>query len=70
MDEIHAARDEQDTFFINRNTILRTNCTSVSAKISENNPNDEIKVIPYDNVYRKHDNDATHSHQFNQDDII
>ena len=70
MDENHAARDEHDTFFINKNTILRTHCTSVSAKIIENNPNDEIKVISYGNVYRKDEDDATHSHQFNQVDII
>ncbi|MGL5640203.1 MAG: phenylalanine--tRNA ligase subunit alpha [Mycoplasmoidaceae bacterium] len=70
MDENHAARDEHDTFFIDKNIVLRTHCTSVSAEIIENNKNDEIKVISYGNVYRKDEDDATHSHQFNQLDII
>ncbi|MGL5591463.1 MAG: phenylalanine--tRNA ligase subunit alpha [Mycoplasmoidaceae bacterium] len=70
MDENHAARDEHDTFFINNNTVLRTHCTSVSAKMIENNKDEEIKVISYGNVYRKDEDDATHSHQFNQLDII
>ena len=70
MDENHAASDVHDTFFITKNTILRTHCTSISAKIIENTPNDDIKVISYGSVYRKDEHDATHSHQFNQVDII
>ncbi|MGL4616635.1 MAG: phenylalanine--tRNA ligase subunit alpha [Mycoplasmoidaceae bacterium] len=70
MDENHAARDEHDTFFINKNVVLRTHCTSAISMIIENNKNDEIKVISYGNVYRKDEDDATHSHQFNQLDIV
>ena len=66
----HPARDVRDTFYINEDLLLRTHCTSVSAKKIEDNEDDEIKMISYGNVYRKDDDDSTHSHQFNQVDII
>ncbi len=66
----HPARDKKDTFYINDKLLLRTHCTSVSAKKIENNKDGEIKMVSYGNVYRKDDDDATHSHQFNQVDII
>ncbi len=70
IDENHPARDKKDTFYINDKLLLRTHCTSVSAKKIENNKDEEIKMVSYGNVYRKDDDDATHSHQFNQVDII
>lgn len=70
INEGHPARDEKDTFYINENLLLRTHCTSVSAKKIEKNKDEEIKMISFGNVYRKDDDDATHSHQFNQVDII
>lgn len=70
INEGHPARDEKDTFYINENLLLRTHCTSVSAKKIENNESNEIKMISFGNVYRKDDDDATHSHQFNQVDMI
>ena len=68
--EDHPARNEKDTFYINDKMLLRTHCTSVSAKKIENNKSNEIKMISFGNVYRKDDDDATHSHQFNQVDMI
>ncbi|MGL4647354.1 MAG: phenylalanine--tRNA ligase subunit alpha [Mycoplasmoidaceae bacterium] len=70
IDENHPARDLHDTFFIDKNLILRTHCTSVSSKMIENNQSEDIKIISYGNVYRKDEDDATHSHQFNQVDLI
>lgn len=67
----HPARSMSDTFFINQKLLLRVHCTSVSAKyLEKNNKEKEIKVVSYGNVYRKDDDDATHSHQFNQIDLI
>lgn len=70
INEGHPARNYKDTFYINKNKLLRTHCTSVSSKKIENSKSKEIKMISYGNVYRKDDDDATHSHQFNQVDII
>ncbi|AOG60674.1 phenylalanyl-tRNA synthetase subunit alpha [Spiroplasma helicoides] len=69
----HPARDMQDTFYINEKQVLRTHCTNMTArmltqlsqtKIKEKN----IAAVSYGNVYRRDDDDATHSHQFMQID--
>ncbi|PTD31449.1 phenylalanine--tRNA ligase subunit alpha [Mycoplasma leachii] len=69
----HPARDMQDTFYLDNNLVLRTHCTNMtsrmltklaSLKTDENN----LAVISYGNVYRRDDDDATHSHQFMQID--
>jgi phenylalanyl-tRNA synthetase alpha chain len=66
----HPARSYQDSFFINASTMLRTHCTAITAQVLENNPNNDIRVVTYGNVYRNDEDDATHSHQFNQVDIV
>jgi phenylalanyl-tRNA synthetase alpha chain len=66
----HPARSYQDSFFINATTMLRTHCTAITAQVLENNPNNDIRVVTYGNVYRNDEDDATHSHQFNQVDIV
>ncbi len=66
----HVARDIHDTFFINDNYVLRTHCTSNTAKVLENNKDEDIRIFSYGNVFRKDDDDATHSHQFMQVDFV
>lgn len=67
----HPARSVSDTFYINENYLLRVHCTSASAKVLQKlNNKDEIKSLSFGNVYRKDDDDSTHSHQFNQIDFV
>ena len=67
----HPARSLSDTFFVNEKLLLRVHCTSVTSMYLEKNKSQqEIKVVSYGNVYRKDDDDATHSHQFNQIDLV
>ncbi|QBQ07964.1 phenylalanyl-tRNA synthetase subunit alpha [Spiroplasma gladiatoris] len=69
----HPARDMQDTFYVDNNNVLRTHCTNMTArKLSElaklKTKDIDIASISYGNVYRRDDDDATHSHQFMQID--
>lgn len=66
----HPARDMQDTFYITKNTLLRTHCTNMTARaISQMKRKDEIvAMISTGNTYRRDDDDATHSHEFMQVD--
>lgn len=67
----HPARSASDAFFLGNEKMLRAHCTAVTAKALElNNKSKEIKVVSYGNVYRKDDDDSTHSHQFNQIDMV
>jgi phenylalanyl-tRNA synthetase alpha chain len=66
----HPARSYQDSFFINATTMLRTHCTAITSQVLENNQNADIRVVTFGNVYRNDEDDATHSHQFNQVDIV
>ncbi len=63
----HPARDMQDTFYIDVNRLLRTHTTAIQTRTLEQfAPNVPIKVVCPGKVYRKDDDDATHSHQFIQ----
>ena len=62
----HPARDRQDTFYINPNTLLRTHTSPVQARTMQAKKGEPIKVICPGKVYRRDDDDATHSHQFMQ----
>ena len=62
----HPARDMQDTFYINPNTLLRTHTSPVQARTMQAKKGEPIKVICPGKVYRRDDDDATHSHQFMQ----
>jgi len=66
----HVSRDIHDTFYFEDNFLLRTHCTSTSALKLENNKDNDIRLLSYGNVYRKDEDDATHSHQFTQIDFI
>ncbi|MEC0665289.1 phenylalanine--tRNA ligase subunit alpha [Priestia flexa] len=63
----HPARDMQDTFYITEETLLRTHTSTVQARVMNGNEGKgPIKIICPGKVYRRDDDDATHSHQFMQ----
>ncbi len=62
----HPARDMQDSFYIDDNTLLRTHTSPVQARTMQAKKGQPIKVICPGKVYRRDDDDATHSHQFAQ----
>lgn len=62
----HPARDMQDTFYINAKELLRTHTTAIQTRQLEQSAPNLIKVICPGKVYRRDDDDATHSHQFTQ----
>ena len=64
-DEGHPARDEQDTFYITDDILLRTQTSSVQIRtMLENKP--PIAIISPGRVYRSDAVDATHSPIFHQ----
>ena len=63
----HPARDMQDTFYIDPNTLLRTHTTAMQMReLEKAKGRTPIKLICPGKVYRRDDDDATHSHQFMQ----
>lgn len=65
MPKHHPARDTQDTFYINENTLLRTQTSSVQIRTMQNQK-PPIRIISPGKVYRSDEVDATHSPVFNQ----
>ena len=64
--EGHPARDMQDSFYITENYLLRTQTSAVQAReMLKKGGNKPIRMITIGKTYRRED-DATHSHQFNQ----
>ena len=62
----HPARDMQDSFYITNEYLLRTQTSSVQARTMLKYGGDKpIRMICTGKTYRRED-DATHSHQFNQ----
>jgi phenylalanyl-tRNA synthetase alpha chain len=61
----HPAKDEQDTFYITDNILLRTQTSSVQARIMEKGK-PPIRVVSPGRVFRADEVDATHSPSFNQ----
>ena len=65
--EGHPARDMQDTFYVDVNKLLRSQTTAIQMRVLEKEHDKlPIKVICPGKVYRRDDDDATHSHQFMQ----
>ena len=65
--EGHPARDMQDTLYVDPTHLLRSQTTAIQMRVLESEANNlPIKVICPGKVYRKDDDDATHSHQFKQ----
>ena len=62
----HPARDMQDSFYITPEYLLRTQTSAVQARaMMANKEKTPIRIIVPGKTYRRED-DATHSHQFNQ----
>lgn len=61
----HPAKDEQDTFYINDDIVLRTQTSSVQVHVMEKKEL-PIRMIAPGRVFRSDEVDATHSPSFNQ----
>lgn len=66
MPENHPARDMQDSFYLSKTTLLRTHTSPVQARVMQHAFNKPLKIISPGKVYRRDDDDTTHSHQFGQ----
>ncbi len=64
----HPARDAQDTFYTDGDTLLlRSQTSPVQIRtMLENTEKTPIRIICPGKTYRRDDDDATHSHQFSQ----
>ena len=61
----HPAKDEQDTFYINKDIVLRTQTSPVQARVMEKGKL-PIRMIAPGRVFRADEVDATHSPSFHQ----
>ena len=61
----HPAKDEQDTFYINKDIVLRTQTSPVQARVMEKGEL-PIRMIAPGRVFRSDEVDATHSPSFHQ----
>ncbi len=66
LDKDHPARDMQDTFFIDDTMLLRTHTSPVQARTMLKMKGKPLSIICPGKVYRRDDDDPTHSHQFMQ----
>lgn len=63
----HPARDAQDSFYINEEILLRSQTSPVQVRtMLKNKEKTPIRIICPGKVYRKDNDDATHSHEFHQ----
>jgi phenylalanyl-tRNA synthetase alpha chain len=63
----HPARDMQDSFYITEEILLRTHTSPVQVRTMEKMKGEvPVKIICPGKVFRRDDDDATHSHQFMQ----
>ncbi|SDS13708.1 phenylalanyl-tRNA synthetase, alpha subunit [Paenibacillaceae bacterium GAS479] len=63
----HPARDMQDSFYITDEILMRTQTSPVQIRsMKAMNGKSPLKIICPGKVYRRDDDDATHSFQFNQ----
>lgn len=63
--ENHPAKDEQDTFFITKDILLRTQTSPVQARVMETGKM-PIRILAPGRVFRSDEVDATHSPSFHQ----
>lgn len=72
MPKDHPARSFQDTFYLKNmpSLLLRTHSSNCQARVMEENKNHEIKVVSAGKTYRRDDDDATHSHQYTNLEVI
>lgn len=61
----HPAKDEQDTFYVSRDIVLRTHTSPVQARVMEQGKL-PIRMVAPGRVFRSDEVDATHSPSFHQ----
>lgn len=67
----HPARSAQDTFYVDETTVLRTHTSPVQVRTMLANTNKTpIRIACPGKVYRRDTDDATHSHQFTQLEVL
>lgn len=66
----HPAREMQDSLYLNKNELLRTHNTGISARALERFVNSEFSQFTIGKVYRNDEEDRTHTHQFTQLDLV
>jgi len=66
LEKDHPARDMQDTFYITEELLLRTHTSPVQARTMVKMKGNPLKIVCPGKVYRRDDDDPTHSHQFMQ----
>jgi len=62
----HPARAMQDSFYVTENELLRTHTSPVQARTMLSKKGMPLRIICPGKVYRRDDDDPTHSHQFMQ----
>ncbi len=62
----HPARAMQDSFYTDENMLLRTHTSPVQARTMLAKKGEPLRIICPGKVYRRDDDDPTHSHQFIQ----
>jgi phenylalanyl-tRNA synthetase alpha chain len=63
----HPARDMQDTFYLTDEILMRTHTSGIQVRTLEKKKGKvPVRIIAPGRVYRRDDDDATHSHQFTQ----
>ncbi|TVY07659.1 phenylalanine--tRNA ligase subunit alpha [Paenibacillus cremeus] len=63
----HPARDMQDSFYVTDEILMRTHTSPVQVRTMEKMKGEvPVKIICPGRVYRRDDDDATHSHMFTQ----
>jgi phenylalanyl-tRNA synthetase alpha chain len=67
----HPQRETSESFYISDTKVLRSQTTAVTSEILERLKDEpEIKGVSFGYTYRNDDDDASHSHQFNQLDFF
>ncbi len=66
LEKDHPARAMQDSFYIDENNLLRTHTSPVQARTMLSKKGAPLRIICPGKVYRRDDDDPTHSHQFMQ----
>lgn len=65
----HPARDVQDTFYVDKDFVLRSHTTTYQARVMQKHK-PPIKMITFGKVYRGDEPDATHMPIFHQLDVM
>lgn len=67
MPKNHSARDMQDTLYVDENHLLRTHTSPMQVRVmNSQEEKGPIRIVSPGKVYRRDEDDATHSHQFMQ----